>query len=422
MARACWFAWVVGMSVVPCFAAGAATGPPWRPGVVAPATVPAKAPTPAARPSLLTPMRFAPPMQVTPSRLDFPALWSGETARATFAITAPAAGVVFATPPNPPFAIVAMLVLSGTRQTASIGAGGRLPATFAAAVTVASRRTSPPWQVSCGAGEEVQVEVAFAPVFDLFQMAAGEKSATIALSGPSAYGSWNASVPLAGMFNGKRLVPLMMIPDADRTVTVSPTMPTQVPFIIRFVSTGEPFQATVESCETPLFSLRGTTFHVSVSAGGTVDLPVWMLDKPAKCCSWAPVAVPLKAYFTTPTSKGTISATIGWTVVPDPYTWVDFSGSCNLVTIAGTLTLTSTGVVTFNAHQWSLGTDPESATFQLAFAGMTKPFGPLDVTAPPLPGQPVSFSFHMAVGSATQGPPPEFLAAARGTPTLGCAN
>lgn len=422
MARARWFAWVMGLSVVPCFAAGAATGPSWRPGVVAPATVPAKAPTPAAGPPLMTPARFARPMQVNPSRLDFPALWSGETARATFTITAPAAGVVSATPPNPPFAIVAMQVLSGTRQTARIGAGGRQPAALVTAVSTVSRRTSPPWQVSCAEGEEVQVEVAFAPVFDLFQMAAGEKSATIALNGPSAYGSWNASVPLEGMFNGKRLVPLMMIPDADRAVTVSRTTPTQVVFTIRFVSTGEPFQATVESCETPLFSLRGATFHVSVSAGGTVNLLMWMLVKPPRYFSWAPVAVPLKANFTTPTSKGTISATIGWTVVPDPYTWVGFSGSCNFVTIAGTLTLTSTGLVTFNGHQWSIGTDPESATFQLAFAGAAKPFGPLEVTAQPLPGQDASYAFHLPVGSAAQGPPPEFLAAARGTPTLGCAN
>lgn len=350
-----------------------------------PALSPVKVQTPTAGVSIVKPVQFAQRMEVDPARLDFPALWGGQTACKTVTFTAPAAGTVSATPPPAPFAITEMRVLvGGVRPTAGMGAGGRTATNPTMAIgSAAATRTSPPWQVSCAQGNEVQVDVVFAPVFDLFKMTAGEKSAMITLNGPSSYGSWNASVPLEGMFNGKRLVPLMTIPDADRTLTVSPTPPTQVHFNIRLVSTGEAFRATVEAYDTSRFSLRSQQWSASVPSGGTVELPMWMIVNPAQCCGWNPAAVPLKADYATATSKGTITATIRWTIVPDPYTWKNFSGSCKFVTMAGDLTLASSGLVTFDARQWSIATTPETATFAFTFNGLGKPLWTSEVDGPP---------------------------------------
>ena len=415
---------VIGIGVVPCTAADAAMGLPSRPGVTAPAPAPVKVQTPVARVSIVKPAALVQRMETDPARLDFPALWSGETARKTVKLTAPVAGTVSATPPPAPFAIAEMRALgSGGRPMAGIGAGGRSTTTPVKAIDpAATRRTSPPWQVSCAQGDEVQVDVVFAPVFDLFHMTAGAKSAALALRGPSTFGAWNASVPLDGMFNGKRLVPLMTIPDADSTVTVSPTTPTQVHFNIRFVSTGEAFQATVEAYDTSRFSLRGTAWDVSVPSGGTVELPMWMVVNPAHCCSWSPADDQVKAHFHQGTAEGTTSATIRWTIVPDPYTWKNFSGGCKFVTMAGDLTLASSGLVTFDAQQWSIATTPETATFQFTFNGLGKPLWTSDVYGLPLPGQKELYNFHLDVGPVTGAPSPVFFAAARNGPSLTCAN
>ncbi len=308
-------------------------------------------------------------MQVDPTRLDFPPLWSGESARKTVSFTASVAGPVAATAPQTPFAIAEIRVVAA--ELIPTG-NSKMPLTH-----VRARRIAPPWQVSC---------------------AAGEKSATLALRGPSTYGSWDVSVPLAGLFNGKRLLPLMTIPNADATVTVSPTAQGQVPLVIRFVSTGEAFEATVEAFDTSRFGLRGTEWKVSVPSGGTVELPMWMVVNPSNCCSWAPADVPLKAYYTAGTSKGTISATLRWTVVPDPYVWKDFFGTCNNLRMAGTVTLASSGLVTFDAQQWSPFTEPLTETVQFGFNGPGNPLSKFEVTAPPLPGQKTSYDFHLDVG------------------------
>ncbi len=397
-------------------AGGAAYSPPAaapRPPVLAPAPTPTKGPGSfaVAGPRQVGALRR---MQVDPARLDFPPLWSGESARKTVTLTTVAAGDVSATPPQAPFAIAEIRVVTADL----IPTGNKM----APLTHVRARRTSPPWQVSCAAGDQVQVDVAFAPVFDLFQMAAGAKSATLALHGPTTYGAWDAAVPIDGMFNGKRLLPLKTIPDADATVTVSPTAPSQVPLVIRFVSTGEAFDARVEAYDTSRFGLRSGQWSVSVPSGSTVELPMWMVVNPAQCCSWNPADVPLKADYTAGTSKGTISATLRWTVVPDPYVWKNFTGGCNGVTIAGTLSLASSGVVTFDAAQWSIFAEPSNATFQFSFNGMGSPLWKGDVYASPLPPQKASYNFRLDVGPPSGEPSPTFFAAARAGPSLTCAN
>ena len=413
MTRTLWPVLLIAAGLIPGAPAHALPGPAPRPVAVAP-TQPTKGPGALAGVTTVKPVSALRQMQVDPARLDFPPLWSGESARKTVSFIAPVAGTVSATAPQIPFAIAEIRVVAADLIPTG---NSKMPLTH-----LRARRIAPPWQVNCTQGDQVQVDVAFAPVFDLFQMAAGAKSAALALHGPSTYGSWDASVPLAGMFNGKRLLPLMLIPDADSTVTVSPTTPSQVHFNIRFVSTGEPFQATVEAYDTPRFGLRGTEWKVSVPSGGTVELPMWVVVNPAHCCSWSPANDEIKAYYHQGSSQGTISAAIRWTIVPDPYTWKNFSGGCNFVTIAGDLTLASSGVVTLAANQWSIATEPETSTFEFTFNGLGKPLSRFEVTAPPLPGQKTFYNFRLDVGPPSGNPSPAFFAAARNGPSLTCAN
>jgi len=399
----------IGIAVVLAFVTVAAPGLPQQP-VTAPAP-PNPQPRTAVPPAQLPPLTA---VQLDPSRLDFPALWSGESAHKTVVFTVPAAGVVTATAPQPPFSIVAMRVfLPGQKTGGGKGAGGQPTAQPAASNL--PQRTSPPWQVTCAAGNGVQIEVAFAPVFDLFKMAAGEKSGTIQLHGPAL----NAALPVAGMFNGVRLVPLMQVLDADRAVKASSTTTSQAPLTIRFVSTGQPFNATVKSCETSRYSLRGTQWSAAVPAGGTVDLPMSMVIKPEGCKLDSPPAI-IEAEYTQGTTNGTLKAPIHWTLVPDPFTWNNFSGSCRGVSVSGTLALYSSGSVTLNGQVWSIYQQPSTEMLQLTFSGVTKPVWSGEVTASPLPAQKAGYGGHLDLGPPSSEPSTVYLNAVKGAPTLGC--
>lgn len=145
-----------------------------------------------------------------PERLEFGALWEGQSARRTLRVTTPADGYVSATlASDVPFRIAEVRVMgAGVVTGADPTMAGR---------TVASRRNAPPFQVAAPTGAEVQVDVEFAPRLDLVRNPAGPKASTLVVEGPAREGAWRASVPVTGIFNGKRLAPTFVLTDGDFT-------------------------------------------------------------------------------------------------------------------------------------------------------------------------------------------------------------
>jgi hypothetical protein len=140
----------------------------------------------------------------SPAKLDFGAVWDGESSTRTLTFKAVAAGTIRAAIANAPFSVKAMRIMgvgaSGGGASASMGQVGA-----AMVRNVRVSQTSAPWEVNANSGEEVQVDVLFAPKFDLFTMGAGPKASSLVIKGPGLHLGWSMPVPTAGTFYGKRI-------------------------------------------------------------------------------------------------------------------------------------------------------------------------------------------------------------------------
>jgi hypothetical protein len=151
---------------------------------------------------------FRPPVPLhSPDSLDFGAVFDGESSRRTFTLTANGKGYVTAAVPDGPWRVAEY------RQMAP----GSTTAGNMAVRNVKARIVDPPkpWQWSLGEGDEIQIDLLFAPKFDLAKMTAGPKSATMRITGPGPMGTWTLNVPLGGTFNGIKLKPVFLAEEKE---------------------------------------------------------------------------------------------------------------------------------------------------------------------------------------------------------------
>jgi hypothetical protein len=136
--------------------------------------------------------------EVHPPRLNFPAVWNGESRKLTLRLASPANGYVSAKLSDRNFRIAELRAMGGGLMTGGGPIAARLPS--------GAPVTHEPFEKSVEAGQEIQVDVVFEPKFSL-ENVAGPKSASLQLAGPGAASSpkWSIPVSLAGTFSGIRL-------------------------------------------------------------------------------------------------------------------------------------------------------------------------------------------------------------------------
>lgn len=206
----------------------------------APMSKPAVLPAPTATPPPVV-AAFKPPVPLhSPDSLDFGAVFDGESSRRTFTLTANGKGYVTAEVPDGPWRIAEY------RQMAP----GSTTAGSMAVRNVKARIVDPPkpWQWSLGEGDEIQIDLLFAPKFDLAKMTAGPKSATMRVTGPGPMGAWTLNVPLAGTFNGIKLKPVFLA-DEKEIYPVEGDATHDVPVSVS--SAGGPLNATIRPGSLP---------------------------------------------------------------------------------------------------------------------------------------------------------------------------
>jgi hypothetical protein len=254
-------------------AAGAPALPPPPPatttsgGVRLPA---APASTSPSAPHVISPRLLAPAH--APATLDFGSVWDAESANRTLTFKATAAGVITAAPLAAPYSIKAIRIMGvGASGGSASTLGGAAMAGMSMARNVRVSQTAPPWQVTASPNEEIQIDVTFEPKFDLFTMAAGAKPSTLVVKGPGNGGNWTMNVPIAGMFNGKRIGVVFLITQAE--IPVVNGLDKEVTIPVRLIGTSTGATGLIHSKTLP----PGVSFpakSVAVGANQTIDVPM----------------------------------------------------------------------------------------------------------------------------------------------------
>ncbi len=220
---------------------------------VLPASPPPKAPQNDKKVSA----RWHPP-DFAPSRLEFAPVWDGETARKTLAFKTTTAGAISAVVPNGPFRISEMRIMGGLTQTGGPKSMGGISQPTIQTHQVKVRQTSAPWQITSEANEDVEIDVVFAPKFDLFTMGAGPKTSTLTVKGLAQTTAWTMNVPIAGTFNGKRIGVVFVAGAAEIPVVSGES---QVVLPLTLYGSGTPTTGTIRAKNMPKGATDRWMFH-----------------------------------------------------------------------------------------------------------------------------------------------------------------
>jgi len=167
-----------------------------------------------AGPQNISPERRVPlPVDFFPPVLNLGHVWDKQVGKATLHIVAPSEGTVTASMPDGiPYRIIEIQTYSGKVMPSSGNSSIQ-------ATTRVTRRPdfpemtliAPPFRVPVKAGQDVTVTVEFAPKFNLFKEAAGEKRTILHVEG----NRWSADVPVTGFFEGLPLGVIGMLDTND---------------------------------------------------------------------------------------------------------------------------------------------------------------------------------------------------------------
>lgn len=173
---------------------------------------------------------FVPPPDYAPERLEFGGLWDGQTSRATLRVIAPIEGdLAAALPAGTPFRIWRMRTFSGLPRVEQVTTTSRpywvpspaLPGAGGPSQDTMMTTTGAPWVVSVRSGQDVEIELEFAPRFGATRV--GEHTTTLRVSGKSAV--WFIDVPVRGRFEGLALGVIGSMDATDQTYFFGSTPP-----------------------------------------------------------------------------------------------------------------------------------------------------------------------------------------------------
>jgi len=200
--------------------------PPGVSKTTAPAGV---APRPAPTPAFVSPSAGSAMVGNTPayspSQLDFGEVWDGDMTRKTLRLTTTAAGYVTVQIPKGPFRVAEFREMGAAQLPSKNNPANKSTANVVPIQPVKNRITyldgqSGPFQWSMAPGVDIQIDIAFQPHFNLMSEIAGQKSATMKVTGPGPKLDWAFAVPLRGMFDGLKLT-AQIVPDPRELYAVT---------------------------------------------------------------------------------------------------------------------------------------------------------------------------------------------------------
>jgi hypothetical protein len=245
-------------------------------------------------PHAATPQSSAPTIngpQYSPAQLEFGALWDGDSAKKTFSLITPAAGMVTLSFPGggnfwlTEFREIAPIQgvskNNPARQPGTLGAGGVKERTIYPVGTPV-----PPYiQWNLTAGSEIQLDIVFKPAYQPNgpnggRNPAGLKSVTMKLSGPGPITQWSVSIPIRGTFNGPKKLdlspqPPMSGPRNAATLSPTPSPPLSLPPASALIDNTPPHSPDqFEFGEVWDGDLAKKTLYLTTNASGYVTIQI----------------------------------------------------------------------------------------------------------------------------------------------------
>lgn len=281
----------------------------------------------------------------SPASLVFPEVWDKQTVTAVLRVTSNTDGpLTAALAPNSAFLIQSLTIFDGTIVPVQ---GGQM-----AMRKVAAKVTRAPWTIMTNAGQDVEVRLAFAPHFNLFNFAAGTYKDTLTVAGTfwnpgdPKEPSWSLKIPVSGKFNGLALDVLLFADDWHPEVVTDPSyvpsIPQTFPLVFHLVNTRDAVTGTLSAEGLPS-GVKAQPMNVAVGKGQTKTVTlVLSIDRQSDFYVRSPreVSIPFDVIFRH--DGKTIPAHLDFTIYEGFHHW-SLAGTCGPFDFGASLDLTATG-------------------------------------------------------------------------------
>jgi hypothetical protein len=212
----------------------------------------------------------------SPDQFDFGEVWDGDLGKKTFYITANASGFITVDIPAGPFHVSEyreMGKAQGGSKNMGAGKGAIVPIQpVKVRYPYPDGRTGPlQWKVE--PDTDVQIDVVFQPHFKFGGEMAGQKSATMQVSGPGPKLNWTLALPLRGMFDGVRISALITV-DPKEVFGIQYDQGAYVNVTV--TGLGSPVQGTIKAGGAVPKGVSVEPQVVAVPAKVSFKVPVWM--------------------------------------------------------------------------------------------------------------------------------------------------
>lgn len=287
----------------------------------------------------------------SPANLVFPEAWDKQTVTAVLRVTSNTDGpLTAALAPNSPFLIQSLTIFDGLIVPVQ---GGQM-----AMRKVAAKVTRAPWTIMTNAGQDVEVRLAFAPHFNLFNFAAGTYKDTLTVAGTfwnpgdPKEPSWSLKVPVSGKFNGLALDVLLFAQDWHPEVVTDPayvpSIPQTLPLVFHLMNTRDALTGTLSAEGLPP-GVKAQPMNVAVGKGETKTVTlVLSIDRQSEFYRLSPREVPIPFDVIFRHDGKTIPLHLDFTIYEGFHHW-SLTGTCGPFDFGASLTLTATGDFHFSA-------------------------------------------------------------------------
>lgn len=240
------------------------------PGTVSALPTPASGGVQGAAPVLNAPV-------YSPNQFDFGEVWDGDLTRKTLYLTTNASGYVTVQLPSGPYRVVEFREMGPVQSPQSKNPGSKSP-NLGPIQPVKTKITyqdgqSGPFQWSLGPGVDIQIVIGFQPHFNLMSEIAGQKSATMKVTGPGPHGNWLLSIPIVGMFDGLKLS-ATMAPENKEILAIAGEK--YVPLNLTLFGLDTPVSGTVRAGSQVPPGVSVISKAVKVGAKEKLPVTVWL--------------------------------------------------------------------------------------------------------------------------------------------------
>jgi hypothetical protein len=212
----------------------------------------------------------------SPDQFDFGEVWDGDLGKKTFYIKANASGFITVEIPAGPFHVSEYREMGKATGGSKNMGTGKSPIVPIQPVKVRypypDGRTGPlQWKVE--PDTDVQIDVVFQPHFKFGGEMAGQKSATMKVSGPGPKLNWTLALPLRGMFDGVKISALI---NADQKEVFGVQHDQGAYVNVTITGLGTPVQGTIKAGGKVPKGVSVESQVVTVPAKVSFKFPVWI--------------------------------------------------------------------------------------------------------------------------------------------------